>query len=409
MPSILFYLFAILMITGGICVVSLKNPVSSAMGMIGSFIGLAALLIGLNAYFVGTLQVLVYAGAIMVLFIFIIMLLDLKQESRKEFHISNIAAGVIIPLALLVIVIPVFSSIDKDFKKLDKQALIAAEAVLPQEVARNSIIRKKLNVGEIPDVNLIGQKLFTEYNFPVQVVGVLLLVATIGCVTLSKKLHGDEVTAEGADDKRMAKTLARSSDIPQVAQLPTNPKKASESIEKSDDSSNTAESVDKTSVEKEPSKQIKKDKKNKAKKDTNTKSKDETKSEETEKPAKEKVKSEPKSKSKTDKESSLKESKKKTSKKKAKSDLPKHAKQDDKLGLIYSERPDDADDLTKIKGVGPVLEKKLNKFGIYTFKQISSWSPEIVTAFDDLLSFKGRIDRDKWVTQATDLHANKTK
>lgn len=215
MPTILFYLFAILMIAGGVCVVALKNPVSSAMGMIGSFIGLAALLIGLNAYFVGTLQVLVYAGAIMVLFIFIIMLLDLKKEETKEFGGASIAAGVIVPLLFVLIMIPVFQSVNTDFTKLDKKALIAAEAILPEsEVPATSAIREKLKVGQLADVNLIGQKLFTEYNFPLQVVGVLLLVATIGCVTLSKKLHGDE--PEGDTDHRMAKTLAKSSAIPQV-------------------------------------------------------------------------------------------------------------------------------------------------------------------------------------------------
>jgi len=217
MPTILFYLFAILMIAGGVCVVALKNPVSSAMGMIGSFIGLAALLIGLNAYFVGTLQVLVYAGAIMVLFIFIIMLLDLKKEERKEFSGGSIAAGVIVPLLFILIMIPVFQSVNKDFTKLDKKALATAADTknLPiSEVPKNSAIREKLKTGQLPDVNLIGQKLFTDYNFPLQVVGVLLLVATIGCVTLSKKLHGDE--PDGDTDHRMAKTLAKSSAIPQV-------------------------------------------------------------------------------------------------------------------------------------------------------------------------------------------------
>lgn len=233
MPTILFYLFAILMVAGGVCVVALKNPVSSAMGMIGSFIGLAALLIGLNAYFVGTLQVLVYAGAIMVLFIFIIMLLDLKKEERTEFSGASIAAGIIVPLLLILIMIPVFQSVSSDFTKLDKKALVAAEAELPfSEVPKTSAIRAKLKEGQLADVNLIGQKLFTDYNFPLQVVGVLLLVATIGCVTLSKKLHGDD--PDGDIDHRMAKTVAKSTSIPQVI------------------SATTGENKDKTEVDVEP-------------------------------------------------------------------------------------------------------------------------------------------------------------
>jgi len=226
MPSVLFYLFAILMLAGGVCVVTMKNPVSSAMGMIGSFVGIAALLIGLNAYFVGTLQVLVYAGAIMVLFVFIIMLLDLKKEKRTEFSNSTIAAGIIVPLLFVLISIPVLQSIDTDFTKLDGKALVDAEKLLPAEIAEDSIIRQQLR-GEkdfdkapntqnatLPDVNLIGQKLYTDYNFPLQVVGVLLLVSTIGCVALSKKLHGEEAPT---GDKRMAKTTPKSDKIPQVA------------------------------------------------------------------------------------------------------------------------------------------------------------------------------------------------
>ena len=84
MPSPLFYLFAAIMLIGGTMVVFMRNPVSSALSMVLSFLGLAALFVGLNAYLIGILQILVYAGAIMVLFIFIIMLLDLKKEEKTN-------------------------------------------------------------------------------------------------------------------------------------------------------------------------------------------------------------------------------------------------------------------------------------------------------------------------------------
>ena len=354
MPSPLFYLFAILMLAGGVCVVSMKNPVSSAMGMIGSFIGIAALLIGLNAYFVGTLMVLVYAGAIMVLFVFIIMLLDLKKEKRTEFSNSTIAAGIIVPLLMVLITIPVLQSIDTDFTKLDGKALIAAEAQLPRngpaKIADNSIIRQALlgskDVGTkdfikpvpskstLPDVNLIGQKLYTHYNFPLQVVAVLLLVATIGCVTLSKKLHGDEAPA---GDTRMAKTKPKSNEIPVAPALPV------------------VASTPVAEVKPEPVVEAKIE------------------------PHPEPVAEE----------------------------LPENSSIDEEKGLVYSERPDSADDLKIISGVGPVLEKKLNDFGIYTFKQVADWSADNIAIFDDLLSFKGRIERDSWLDQAAKLYEQK--
>lgn len=75
------------------------------------------------------------------------------------------------------------------------------------------------------------------------------------------------------------------------------------------------------------------------------------------------------------------------------------------LGLVYETAPDVVDDLKKISGVGPALETKLNGFGVYTFQQIADWTPENIEAFDNLLSFKGRIERDGWLEQAKTLQA----
>ncbi len=80
---------------------------------------------------------------------------------------------------------------------------------------------------------------------------------------------------------------------------------------------------------------------------------------------------------------------------------------DEKLGAIYKSAPADADDLKKISGVGPVLEKKLNEFGVYKYEQVEQWTADNITEFDDLLSFKGRIDRDNWIEQAKQLKEEK--
>jgi len=87
---------------------------------------------------------------------------------------------------------------------------------------------------------------------------------------------------------------------------------------------------------------------------------------------------------------------------------PTETKVDEKLGLLYTSiSTDEVDDLKKISGVGPVLEKKLNESGLYTFKQVTDWSPANIEAFDDILSFKGRIERDNWLEQAKTLHEEK--
>lgn len=74
-------------------------------------------------------------------------------------------------------------------------------------------------------------------------------------------------------------------------------------------------------------------------------------------------------------------------------------------GFVYDSAPDNADDLKRISGVGPALEEKLHGFGVYTFQQIIDWTPENIAAFDDLLSFKGRIERDNWQDQAKTLQS----
>ncbi len=80
MPSLLFYLFALITLGFGLLVVTARNPVTSALSLAMSFVGLAALFLSLDAYFIGIIQILVYTGAVMVLFVFSIMLLDIMAE-----------------------------------------------------------------------------------------------------------------------------------------------------------------------------------------------------------------------------------------------------------------------------------------------------------------------------------------
>ncbi len=163
--SFLFYLFAALALFGGIGVVVCRNPVSAAFSMILSFIGLAALFIQLDAYLVGILQILVYAGAIMVLFLFIIMLLDVGAEEKRRRPLVVFAGGGAVAIAFAVLVALVLSRGGTAGKTLP-----ALSAAL-----------------EKSDVHHIGELLFGTYWLPVQIVGVLLLAATVGVVVLSKR------------------------------------------------------------------------------------------------------------------------------------------------------------------------------------------------------------------------------
>src|SRR5438046_3935671 len=102
MSAFLFWIFSLLMLVFGVAVVVNRNPVASALSLVVSFLGLAGLFMSLDAYFIGIIQVLVYAGAVMVLFLFIIMLLDLRAEERRRVSWLSLAGGCAVALVLLV-------------------------------------------------------------------------------------------------------------------------------------------------------------------------------------------------------------------------------------------------------------------------------------------------------------------
>ena len=80
---------------------------------------------------------------------------------------------------------------------------------------------------------------------------------------------------------------------------------------------------------------------------------------------------------------------------------------DQSYGLIYTEIPEEEDDLTKIKGVGETLKKKLNEYGVFKFRQIAVWTPQVCADFSNRLSFKGRVERDNWIEQSKAFYQEK--
>lgn len=188
MPLYLFWLFATIMLIGACAVIAFRNPVSSALAMVTSFVGLAALFIGLSAFFVGVIQILVYSGAIMVLFLFIIMLLDLKDEKKRAKSYAPLIAGLVLVGVFFIQLVGVLShNENKIAPSLDKDVLAAAAEFSIKEYPKGTKINEALTGGSLPDIHLIGNTLFTDYNLPLQIVGILLLVSTVGVVVLSKR------------------------------------------------------------------------------------------------------------------------------------------------------------------------------------------------------------------------------
>ena len=164
MEDILFYIFAFLTLLCGFLVVAnpfSRNPVTSAMFLVLTIVSLAGLFVLLRAYFLAAVQVLVYAGAVMVLFLFVIMLLDLKEEQRRKANKFGWVTGMISVGAILTIFL---------------RAIFEGHAPV-------GVMPPTLEGATHP----LGKMLFNDYLLPFEILSVLLLVAMVGVILLSKK------------------------------------------------------------------------------------------------------------------------------------------------------------------------------------------------------------------------------
>lgn len=176
MQDFFFYLFSILACLSAFVMVCSRNAVNAAMFMIVSLVSVAGLFIELNAFFLAALQVLVYAGAVMVLFLFIIMLLDVHKAGSRPLNKSTLMASgvgaILLALSLATAV-------------MNQQALPAVDP----DTAGSSVERA---LTFTTSLDAYGYGLFSKYMLPFQVVGVLLLVAIIGVLVISKRNNADE-------------------------------------------------------------------------------------------------------------------------------------------------------------------------------------------------------------------------
>ena len=169
--DIFFYIFAALTAGSALAVVLCKNTVAAALSLLVSLVGVATLFILLDAFLLAALMVFVYAGAVVALFLFIVMLLDTYGGTRKPFKKGTIVAGTL-ALALLV----------TGLATLAQRGHLAANAPggAPSLVPVGASLRA------------YGEQLFTTYLLPVQIVGFILLIAMLGVIVLSKKFEGQE-------------------------------------------------------------------------------------------------------------------------------------------------------------------------------------------------------------------------
>ncbi len=164
MHDVTFYILAFLTLLFGALVIFnplSRNPVTSAMCLVLCIVSMAGLFVLLHAFFLAAVQILVYAGAVMVLFLFVIMLLDLKEEEHRKIKLFGLAAGAVSVGAVATILLRLIW--------VGKPGAQLASATLEGETKP------------------LGNILFTQYALPFEILSLLLLVAMVGVILLSKK------------------------------------------------------------------------------------------------------------------------------------------------------------------------------------------------------------------------------
>ncbi len=169
MSEIAFYIFAAIAVIASLLVVGQRNPMYSVMLLIVSFGALAGLYILLDAPFTAVTQIIIYAGAIMVLFLFVVMLLNVPREEPAPASV----AGMLGPTGLKIGAV--------------LSLLLGVEIVWA--LTRIGVSRFERDAGSISSVANIGQVLFTTHAFAFEVTSVLILVAMIGAVVLARREH----------------------------------------------------------------------------------------------------------------------------------------------------------------------------------------------------------------------------
>jgi NADH-quinone oxidoreductase subunit J len=164
MLALLFILFGGLAIGCALALVAQRNPLYSAISLIGVFISLACLYVMLAAPFIAAVQVIVYAGAIMVLVVFVIMLLNVEQEERRRERLKFLVPVAVVLAAVLI-------------------AEVAFILVSVQEFR----VSPAAGVSNIGLTHSIGSALFTRYLLPFEITSILLLMAIVGAMTLARR------------------------------------------------------------------------------------------------------------------------------------------------------------------------------------------------------------------------------
>ena len=167
--ALLFYIFAVITVVAAVVVVTQRNPMYSAIALLVSFLSIAALFLLRNAEFVSVVQVFVYGGGIMVLFLFVIMLINLHM--LREVRMFGRYSPLAVVVAVLLVALFVYVAVSMPFESAEP--LPAGFVNVEGEALGNS--------------QAVAWKLYREYLLPFEIASVFLLVAMVGAVVLARK------------------------------------------------------------------------------------------------------------------------------------------------------------------------------------------------------------------------------
>ena len=185
MQALIFFVFGALTLAGAFGVVLARNPVHAALSLVVTLVSVAVLFIQQDAHLLAAVQVVVYAGAIVVLFLFVIMLLGVDRTENLEIDELKgqrpIAAAIGV-VALGLVVMAVFAA--------------GGRRVTGQKAASGPLL-----TGE-PDINVLAKSLFSDYVFAFELTSLLLIIAVIGTVMLARRPKGRVEDPESQDVRR---------------------------------------------------------------------------------------------------------------------------------------------------------------------------------------------------------------
>tara|TARA_B100000965_G_C19550624_1_gene739827 strand:- start:699 stop:1310 length:612 start_codon:yes stop_codon:yes gene_type:complete len=169
--SFTFYIFSLVAVLSALMVISAKNPVHSVLFLILSFVNASALFVLLGAEFLAMILVVVYVGAVAVLFLFVVMMLDINFVKLREGFLQYLPFGTLLGIVLIIELGILF---------------------LTKSFSENSLMKfvQSPQINEVENTKLIGKVLYTDYFYLFQISGLILLVAMVGSITLTLRDRG---------------------------------------------------------------------------------------------------------------------------------------------------------------------------------------------------------------------------